>query len=124
MGLNEIKLGVPVPFVADCILQNLVGSRHAREIMEVGDFYLPEVSSKMGLVDRVLPLEEVITEAAEKVKTIGSYPENAYAAIKQNRVEETRKQILAVLKEKEQTFIQCWFSDAGQKLLRDAITKF
>jgi enoyl-CoA hydratase/carnithine racemase len=124
MGLNEIKLGVPVPFVADCILRNLVGSRYAREIMEVGDFYLPEVTSQMGLVDQVLPLEETITEAVEKVKTIGSFPENAFAAIKQNRVEELKRQILTKLEEKEQIFLQCWFSDTGQKLLRNAISKF
>jgi enoyl-CoA hydratase/carnithine racemase len=124
MGLNEIKLGLPVPFVADCILRSLVGIRHAREIMEGGDFYLPEVSSQMGLVDQVLPLEGVITEAGEQAETIGSYPENAFAAIKRNRVEEIEKQILDKLEEKEQIFVECWFSDTGQKLLRDAISKF
>jgi enoyl-CoA hydratase/carnithine racemase len=124
MGLNEIKLGLPVPFVADCILRNLVGIRHAREIMDSGDFYLPEVSSQMGLVDQVLPLEGVITEAIEKVETISSYPESAFAAIKRNRVEEIEKQLMAELKKKEQIFTQCWFSDAGQNLLRDAISKF
>jgi enoyl-CoA hydratase/carnithine racemase len=124
MGLNEIKLGLPVPYVADCILRNLVGIRHAREIMEGGDFHLPEASSQMGLVDQVLPLEGVITEAGEQVETIGSHPEDAFAAIKRNRVEKIEKQILDKLEEKERIFIQCWFSEIGQKLLRDAISKF
>jgi enoyl-CoA hydratase/carnithine racemase len=124
MGLNEIKLGLPVPYVADCILRNLVGIRDAREIMEAGDFYLPEVSSQMGLVDQVLPLEGVITEAGEQVETIGSYPEDAFTAIKRNRVEIIEKQILDRLEEKERIFIQCWYSEVGQKLLRDAISKF
>jgi enoyl-CoA hydratase/carnithine racemase len=124
MGLNEIKLGVPVPYVADCILRDLVGFRYAREIMDSGDFYLPEVSSQMGLVDQVLPLEGVITEAVEKVETIGSYSQSAFANIKRNRVEEIEKQILAKLDEKEQTFLQCWFSDVGQNLIREAVSKF
>jgi enoyl-CoA hydratase/carnithine racemase len=124
MGLNEIKLGLPVPYVADCILRNLLEVRHAREIMEVGDFYLPEASSQMGLVDQVLPLEGVITEAGELVETIGSYPEDAFAAIKRNRVEGIEKHILDKLEEKERIFIRCWYSEAGQKLLRDAISKF
>ena len=34
MGLNEIKLGVPVPYLADCVLQNLIGIRNSREIVE------------------------------------------------------------------------------------------
>jgi len=124
MGLNEIKLGLPVPYVADCILRNLVGLRYAREILEGGDFYLPEVSSQIGLVDQVLPLEGVITEAIERVETTGSYPGEAFVAIKQNRVEGIEKQILEKLEEKEQIFIQCWFSAAGQKLLREAVSKF
>jgi enoyl-CoA hydratase/carnithine racemase len=124
MGLNEIKLGLPVPYVADCILRNLVGLKHARQILEGGDFYLPEVSSQTGLVDQVLPLEGVITEAIGRVEITGSFPREAFAAIKRNRVEGIEKQILEKLEEKEQIFIQCWISAAGQKLLREAVTKF
>jgi enoyl-CoA hydratase/carnithine racemase len=124
MGLNEIKLGLPVPFVADCILRNLVGSLHAREIMDSGDFYLPEASSQLGLVDQVLPVEGVITEAIESVETLASYPEDAFAAIKQNRVEGIEKQILARLEEKEEIFLQCWFSAQGQRLLKEAVSKY
>ena len=36
MGLNEIKLGVPVPYLADCVLRNIVGSRYARDMMDTG----------------------------------------------------------------------------------------
>jgi len=43
MGLNEIKLGIPVPYPGDCILQHVVGTRNAREIMGTGEFYDPEV---------------------------------------------------------------------------------
>jgi len=50
MGLNEIKLGVPVPYLADCILRSLVGVRAARLIMESGDFYPPLQLFQMGMV--------------------------------------------------------------------------
>jgi enoyl-CoA hydratase/carnithine racemase len=124
MGLNEIKLGLPVPYVADCILRNLAGWRNAREIMDSGDFYLPEVSSQLGLVDQVLPLEGVISEAMELVDNIGSFPEDAFMAIKRNRVEDIQGQILEKLEEKEKIFIQCWFSAEGQRLLKEAVSKF
>ena len=58
MGLNEVKLGVPVPYLGDCILRHLVGARHARDIMDTGDFYHPEVLLQMGMVDQALPLEK------------------------------------------------------------------
>lgn len=39
MGLNEIKLGVPVPYLADCVLRDIVGTRIAKEITDTGEFY-------------------------------------------------------------------------------------
>ena len=124
MGLNEIKLGLPVPYVADCVLRNLVGFRHARGIMDSGDFYPPEVSHQMGLVDGVLPPEELLPQSIEKVKLLGSYPENAFATIKANRVESIEKEIRANLEEREQRFLSSWFSSASQELLREATANF
>ena len=68
MGLNEIRLGVPVPYLADCVLRQIVGARNAREIMETGEFYLPEQSLQIGMIDRVLPLEKVVADS------IASFP--------------------------------------------------
>jgi len=124
MGLNEIKLGLPVPYVADCILRNLVGLRHARAIMDSGDFYQPEVSLQMGLVDSILPPEELLPQSIEKVNLIGSYPENAFATIKANRVEAIEKEIRANLEEREQRFLNSWFSSVSQELLREATANF
>jgi enoyl-CoA hydratase/carnithine racemase len=124
MGLNEVKLGVSVPYPADCMLRSLVGSRRAREIMEMGDFYEPEVLLQMGVVDRVLPPEEVLPEAIEQARHLGSMPQEAYAAIKRNRTEAVESEILARLEEKERLFLDCWFSDEARPRLRDAMEKF
>ena len=48
MGLNEIKLGLPVPYLPDCLLRQLVGVRTARDMMETGEFYPAEELLKMG----------------------------------------------------------------------------
>ncbi|UCG92269.1 MAG: enoyl-CoA hydratase/isomerase family protein, partial [candidate division WOR-3 bacterium] len=87
MGLNEIKLGVPVPYLADCILRQIVGYRNAREIMDTGEFYEPENLLQLGIADMVLPVEQVLAQSIEKAKLLGSMPHNAFAMIKGNRVE-------------------------------------
>lgn len=124
MGLNEIKLGVPVPFLADCILKSMVGVKYAREIMEIGDFYRPEQSLQMGLIDQVLPLEQVSPQAIEKAQLLGSLPQPAFALIKRNRVESIETQYLAHREEKEKSFLQCWYSYPARQQLKDAIEKF
>jgi len=124
MGLNEIKLGLPVPYPADCILRDLVDTTTARDIMEEGEFYLPEKSLEMGIVDQVVPLEEVIPKSVEKAKKMGEMPDDAFKIIKENRVENVYARILQNLATKEQYFFNCWYSEDAQKLLKEAINKF
>ncbi len=124
MGLNEIRLGVPVPYVADCILRQLIGARQAREVLELGEFYQSVDVLRLGMVDSVLPLERVLETATEKVKKLGSFPQPAFAVIKRNRVEPVEAEIRARLAEREQAFIECWFSDVAREKLKAVMEKF
>ena len=124
MGLNEIKLGVSIPYPADCILRNVVGARVARDIVESGEFYLPQQLLTMGLVDCVLPLEDVLPKSIEKARIMGTLPLKAFASIKQSRVEQVEAQIREKLKEKEELFLTLWFSDEAREQLRKAMEKF
>ena len=124
MGLNEIKLGVPVPYLADCILQRMAGARNARDMLDSGEFYSPEQSLDKGIVDQVLPLEQVLPASIEKARSLGAMPQVAFAAIKQNRVEEIEARVLANREEKESAFVECWYSATARERLREAMEKF
>lgn len=124
MGLNEIKLGVPVPYVADRILRDLVGGRLARQIVESGEFYGPEESLSLGLVDQVCPADQVLSQAISKASVLGSLSLEAFAMIKRNRVERVEAEILARLEDKEQLFVGRWYSEETRERLREAMAKF
>jgi len=124
MGLNEIRLGVPVPYLADCVLRHIVGVRYARDIMDIGEFYQPEESLQMGIVDQVLPLEQVLPKSVEKARLLGGLPQEAFAMIKQNRIERVEAQVLTRLEEKERFFVDRWYSDEARERLREAMEKF
>jgi enoyl-CoA hydratase/carnithine racemase len=124
MGLNEIRLGVPVPYLADCILRHVVGVRCAREITDTGEFYQPEESLQMGMVDQALPLEQVFPKSIEKARLLGALPQEPFAMIKRNRVEMVEAEILTRLEEREQFFIECWYSDETRARLREAMERF
>jgi enoyl-CoA hydratase/carnithine racemase len=124
MGLNEIKLGIPVPYPGDCILRHMVGHRNAREIMGTGEFYHPEELVQMGMVDEVLPLEQILPKSIERAKSLGALPQEAFRIIKHNRVETVKAQVHKHLAEKEQAFLKCWYSDEARKRLKEAIKKF
>jgi len=124
MGLNEIKLGVPVPYLADRVLWQIVGVRYAREITDMGEFYRPEELLRMGVVDQVLSSEQVMPKSVEKARLLGSLPQEPFAAIKQNRVEMVEARVLAHLEEKEQFFIERWYSGETRKRLQEAMERF
>jgi enoyl-CoA hydratase/carnithine racemase len=124
MGMNEVKLGVPVPYAADRILRELVGGRAAREICEGGEFYPPEASLRLGLVDEVLPLADVLPRAVEKARTLGSAPSPAYAETKRNRVEKVEADILARMEEKDRLFVDLWYAPEARERLKAAMEKF
>jgi enoyl-CoA hydratase/carnithine racemase len=124
MGLNEIQLGVPVPFIADHILRDLVGVRYSREIMDTGDFYTPDQTLQMGMVDEVLPLEEVRSSAREKVSMLSEMPSQAFAMIKANRVEGVVEAVKKQNTAKEQAFVDRWYAEDTRRLLQEAVAKF
>ena len=74
IGLNDIKLGLPVPYPADCILRALVDSRSARDVTYTGNFYAPEQSIHLGLVNAVLPPEEIQRAAIKKAAALSQMP--------------------------------------------------
>jgi len=92
--------------------------------MSMGEFYLPEESLQMGMVDQVLLLDEVLVKSIEKAQMLGELSPKAFMAIKRNRVEMVAAQIRTSLGEKEHSFIECWYSDDTRERLREAIDKF
>jgi len=123
MGLNEIKLGVPIPYPADRILHQAVGFRNAREIVDMGEFYLPERLLEMGMIDQIVPQDHVLEKSIERAQSIDEGTD-AFAMIKQNRIEKVEAEILKKLKEKEQIFLNMWYTPETRKRLEAAMEKF
>jgi enoyl-CoA hydratase/carnithine racemase len=124
MGLNEVRLGVTVPYPADRMLRDLVGNRTARDVMEVGDFFEPTELLAMGLVDEVVPPDQVLFIARELATSLAGSPTEAYAAIKANRTAPVVADIEAHLEAKEREFVDMWYSPHAQAQLEEAMLKF
>ncbi|MBW2038786.1 MAG: enoyl-CoA hydratase/isomerase family protein [Deltaproteobacteria bacterium] len=124
MGVNEIRLGVPITYLADCILRQLLGERQAREVVYFGELYPPQEALQMGMVDQVFPLEEVVSAAVKKVKDLGEMPLDALALDKRLRVRAIEAQVLSYLEEEERLFLEQWYSPEARQQLKEAIEKF
>jgi enoyl-CoA hydratase/carnithine racemase len=124
VGLNEVRLGVPVPYLPALVLPQIVGERKATEVMYRGELFEPEQARVMGLVDRVLDPDELEDAAVAWVAELAALPRPAFAAIKRSRTEEVGARFERSGVEKTQEFIDCWFLDRTQDLLQKAAEKF
>ena len=124
MGLNEVKIGVPVPYLADLILRQVVGDRCATEMMFKGEFVEPDEAQKIGLVDAVFSTEDLEEKAVEKIAELAALPPHGLTVIKNNRVEAVRSQYEDMRGTEADLFLDCWFDPAVQELLEEAAKKF
>jgi Delta3-Delta2-enoyl-CoA isomerase len=63
LGLNEVQVGLPVPHVLLRALTFAVGEREGMRLAVSGLLVGPEEALRIGLVDEVVPVEEVVPRA-------------------------------------------------------------
>ncbi len=124
MGLNELLLGLPAPYLVDMILRQVTNDRVATTLLYQGDFIKASEAQASGLIDKLFLPDDVEKNAIEKAANLASTPGPAFAAIKANRVEGIRALYEKNYKEKNEIFLDCWFSKPVQALLMEAAQKF
>ncbi len=70
LGQPEVNLGIIPGFGGTQRLTRLVGRNRAKEICFTGDMYSAEKAKEIGLVQEVLPKDELLAHCAKVVKTI------------------------------------------------------
>jgi enoyl-CoA hydratase/carnithine racemase len=124
MGLNEIKIGLPVPFLADLILRQAVGDRAATEIEYTGELLMPEKAQALALADGIFSEEDVEARAIAKISEMVERPPFGFPLTKQHRTRDIRTRFLADREFINQAFMDCWFSAPVQDILSEASKKF
>jgi enoyl-CoA hydratase/carnithine racemase len=124
IGFNEVKIGVPVPYLADLMLRQITGDRCATEMMFTGEFVEPQQAQKIGLIDDVFSPEDLEEKAVAKISELAALPPYGMAVIKNSRVEAVRTRYEKMRSEDTDWFLNCWFNPAVQELLKEAAKKF
>ena len=124
MGLNEINIGVPVPYLADLMLRQIVGDRVATELTYNGEMVPPERALEIRLVDEMCSEETIEERTLEVISLLADKPHDAFRMIKQNRTEVIRSKFLEKRHQRKEDMLSCWFEPSVHELLRKAAEKF
>jgi 3,2-trans-enoyl-CoA isomerase len=77
IGLNEVKVGLPVPRNVLLVLQSVVGHRQAGLLTMAGEVLLPEAALRVGLVDELADPGDAIEAALKWARRITALPPQA-----------------------------------------------
>ena len=124
MGLNELKLGLPVPYLADLMLRQIVGDRAATPIVFGGEFLTMPSAHDVGLVDETVSDAILEDHALEHIEALAVHPTTAFGETKAVRTEDVRNHYAQHSTAKNNAFLSCWFSEEGQARLHEASKKF
>lgn len=123
-GLNEVTLGLPVPYLPDMALRQIAGDRVATDILYRGELFDSGEAERFGILNEIHPKKDVEKIALERIEGLTRLPRMAFAAIKANRVETIRFRYQENHAAKIEELLDCWFDDRTRELLQEAVKKF
>jgi Delta3-Delta2-enoyl-CoA isomerase len=118
VGLNEVQVGLPVPPLLIAALTYVVGARQAARLAIGGLLLGPAEALAVGLVDEVVPVEQVVPRALAWVSDLLTRPRAAMSATR----ELARRPLVAAFEDfGEQALsalVDNWFAPEPQTTLR------
>ena len=77
IGLSEVQVGLPLPPVIFSALRRLVGAGQAERLAVTGLLVSPSDAAILGLVDKVVPAEQVVDQAIKWCQDLLALPQAA-----------------------------------------------
>lgn len=124
IGLNEINLGVPVPFLAKELLSRLTDKRNARRLLYSGDFITTDEGNNIGLIDEIDTSNDLLERGLILIDTYSKKPTNAFEVIKKSISFDILSRFESYRDLDKKCFLNCWYSEESQMILKETAKKF
>lgn len=83
IGLNEVNLGITVPFYWHALMARLISVEKATHLCQFGVMLSPKDAKAYGLIDEVLPASEIEILAVKKMEMLLMIPDSGRISVKQ-----------------------------------------
>ena len=123
IGLNEVRVGIPMPGVIAGAAARLVGQRHAEDLCTTGRLLSPDEALQIGLVDRVVPPGEVVAEALSWCSELVGLPPRAMALTRQVTRADLIELVRSARREDSRRMLDEWFRPETQGPLRELLAR-
>ncbi|XP_061080037.1 enoyl-CoA delta isomerase 1, mitochondrial [Conger conger] len=118
IGLNETQLGIVAPFWFKDTMAKTVGHRTTELALQLGLLYSPQDALRIGLVDQLVPEEEVVSTATETMAKWFAIPDHARQITKSMMRKPTIDNLVSKRESDIKNFVSFITRDSIQKSLR------
>ncbi|XP_036890331.1 enoyl-CoA delta isomerase 1, mitochondrial isoform X2 [Sturnira hondurensis] len=123
IGLNETLLGIIAPFWFKDTLVNTIGHRASERALQLGILFRPEEALQVGMVDKVVPEDQVQSTALSVMAQWLSIPDHARQLTKNMMRKPTADRLVKQRDADIQAFVSFISRDSIQKSLQAYLGK-
>lgn len=118
IGLNETLLGIVAPFWFKDTMANTIGHRNTEMALALGLLYSPSDALNIGLVDQIVPQDQLLDTAAKTMTKWLAIPDHARQITKSMMRKATIDKMTSNREADIQNFVNFITKDSIQKSLR------
>ncbi len=122
IGLNEVRVGITLPPVLLQVLRRIVGDRQAERLAVGGLLVDSQEALRVGLVDEIVPVDEVIQAALHWCRTMLELPRRAMATTRE-RARAPLAELFTRPQGEIEEVVDAWYSAETQAALAALIER-
>lgn len=123
IGLNEVQVGLTVPAVIQAAFARLVGAYRAERLMVAGAMIPGEEAVRIGLVDELVPVADVVARAEAWCRAHLALPPNAMATTRRIARADLADLMGDPARFPAEDFVDAWFGEETQSTLKALVAK-
>lgn len=123
IGLNEVDVGLTVPYGIGMVFQYVVGKRNAEDLLLKAQLISPDKALRMGLVDELCDAENLLDLTLKRISVASSLYSPQQIKTKQILREQTLSIVEQNFDKDAQLILDSWFSEHGQQRLEVLYSK-
>jgi Delta3-Delta2-enoyl-CoA isomerase len=123
IGLNEVRVGIPMPPILHRALSRLVGPRQAERLCVGAELVGGEEAMYIGLVDELAPPEQVVARALARAEELLALPPAAMAITRRLARAGWAELFAGGLEHETEAMLDAWFSREAQSAMRALVER-
>ena len=123
IGLNEVDVGLTVPYGLSSVFQYVTGTRNAEDLLLKARLISPDEALQTGLVDELCDQDTLLDTTLKRIAVASSLYSPQQVKTKHILRERALNSMNKNFEDDTQIILDSWFSDSGQKRLENLYNK-